>query len=95
MEKSTIDSQQTIIRTQKVQDCQTINDLEKLFDELKTVQGDSKEYSAEILKFKLEQLRFLLNSELKFDDVPWNVITRSHGIRAKCMELFYYEKHGS
>jgi len=88
------DTQRTLIRTQKVQDCQTISDLEKLFDEFKTIQGASKEYSSETLKFKLEQLRFLLNSELKFDDVPWNVITRSHGIRAKCMELFYYEKHG-
>lgn len=82
------------IRTQKVQDCQTIQELENLFDEFKTVKGTQKEYSSETLKFKIEQLRFLINSEITFDKVPWNVITRTHGIRAKCMELFFYEKNG-
>lgn len=82
------------LRTQQVQDCQTIPELENLFDEFNTVQGSMKEYSSETLKFKIEQLRFLLNSDTTFDKIPWNVITRTHGIRAKCMELFYYEKNG-
>jgi hypothetical protein len=79
-------------KTQKVQDCQTIAELETLFDEFQSVKGSHKDYDAEKLKLKIEQLRFLTNS-LPFEQVPWNVITREHGIRAKCMELFYYEKH--
>jgi hypothetical protein len=79
-------------RTQKIQDCQTIQELEKLFDEFGSIKGSHKEYDSEKLKLKIEQLRFLLAS-LPFEQVPWNIITRQHGIRAKCMELFYYEKH--
>lgn len=89
METLTIDE---LSRTQKIQDCQSISELEKLFDEFGTIRGSHKEYDSEKLKLKLEQLKFLMSS-MEFDKVPWNIITRTHGIRAKCMELFYYEKH--
>ena len=81
-----------VLRTQRVQDCQTIGELESLFDEFVIVKGSHKEYDAEKLKFKIEQLRFLV-AGLPFDEVAWNNITRTHGIRAKCMELFFYEKY--
>lgn len=80
-------------RTQRVQDCQTVEELEKLFDEFKSITGSHKEYDSQKLKGKLHQIRLMVNT-LPFDNVLWNVITRQHGIRAKCMELFYYEKHG-
>jgi hypothetical protein len=89
---STLTKEELQNRTQRVQDCQTIEELEKLFDEFKVITGSHKDYDAEKLKFKIEQMRFMLNS-VEFDKVLWNVITRQHGIRAKCMELFYYEKH--
>ena len=81
-----------MLRTQSVQDCQTIEELETLFDKFGTIKGSHKEYSSEKLKFKIGQLRAMLKST-PFDDVLRSVITRMHGIRAKCMELFYYEKH--
>ena len=80
------------VRTKRVQDCQTLSELELLFDEFKVVRGSHKEYDSEKLKFKIEQLRFLVNT-MPFDEIPWNNITRTYGIRAKCMELFFYEKH--
>jgi hypothetical protein len=79
-------------RTQRVQDCQNVDELMKLFDEFGTVVGSHKEYEAGKLKYKIAQLRLMVNT-LPFDNVMWNVITRTHGIRAKCMELFYYEKY--
>lgn len=97
MDKAQLDEQDRLIlremlRTQSVQDCETIEELETLFDKFVTVTGSHKEYSAEKLKFKIAQLRAMIKTT-PFDDVLWNVITRMHGIRAKCMELFYYEKH--
>lgn len=84
---------ENLTRTQEVQDCQTIDELEKLFDKFGIVKGTTKEYDAEKLKYKVEQIKFMINSGLDFDKISWNVITRTHGIRAKCMELFYYEKN--
>ena len=83
---------QSAYRTQLVQDCQTIEELEKVFEEFIVVTGSHKEYNSEKLKLKIGQLRQYVNS-VSFDMVPWNLITRTHGIRAKCMELFFYEKH--
>lgn len=80
--------------TQLVQDCENINELEKVFDEVCPIKGSHKEYTSEKLKYKLEQLRLFVNGGNDFDKVPWNIVTRSHGIRAKCMELFMYEKLG-
>jgi hypothetical protein len=81
-----------VLKTQAVQDVQTLEELENLFEEFGTVIGSHKEYDADKLKFKIAQLREMIKTT-PFDDVLWNVITRTHGIRAKCMELFYYEKH--
>ena len=86
-----MDTQQ-LIRTQQVQNCQSLKELEKLFDEFVVVIGSHKEYNSEKLKLKIEQLRLFV-STVSFDMIPWNIITRTHGIRAKCMELFFYEKH--
>ena len=43
-----------VLRTQRVQDCQTISELESLFDEFVIVKGSHKEYDAEKLKFKIQ-----------------------------------------
>lgn len=80
--------------TQLVQDCQSLTELEKIFDMICPIVGSHKEYTSEKLKYKIEQLRLFVNSGNDFDKVPWNLITRTHGIRAKCMELFMYEKLG-
>lgn len=82
----------TASRTLRIQECQNIKELEILFDEFKTVEGSHKTYNSSDLKAKIEQLRMMLQT-LPFDEIPWNIITRTYGIRAKCMELFYYEKH--
>ena len=80
--------------TQLVQNCQNIKELENVFDKICPIVGSHKEYTAEKMKLKIEQLRLFVNSGNDFDKIPWNIITRTHGIRAKCMELFMYEKLG-
>lgn len=73
--------------------CEDFEELKEVFDAICPIKGSRKEYDSESLKNKIEQLRIFVNT-LPFDNVPWNLITRTHGIRAKCMELFYYEKRG-
>jgi hypothetical protein len=80
------------LKTQMIQDCESFEELIEVLDNVCPMQGSRKEYSAERLKEKIEQLRSFL-SRVPFDQVPWNLITRTHGLRAKCMELFYYEKY--
>lgn len=85
-------SQEYCLRTQRVQDCQTILELESLLEEFGSVEGSHKSYTAEKLQFKISQLRSMMEIG-SLDIVPWNLMTRTHGLRAKCMELFLYEKN--
>lgn len=91
-------------RTQAVQNCQSIEELEMCFDNLKEIKGTkrvsfvenkplevTKTYTAEKMKAKILQLRQFISLGIPFENIPWNLMTRTHGIRAKCMELFYYE----
>jgi len=82
------------LKTQMVQDCQSLHELETVFDKICPIPGSRKSYESERLKEKIAQLRYFVNLDsVPFDKVPWNLITRTHGIRAKCMELFFYEKN--
>jgi hypothetical protein len=80
------------IRTKTVQDCQTLDELRDVFNMFGIVIGSHKEYNAEKLNYKLDQLQILVKT-MEFDRIPWTIITRTYGIRAKCMELFWYEKY--
>lgn len=80
-----------LLNYKKIQDCETFEQLEAVLDEIGIVPGSRKEYTANRLKEKIRQLRLLVNT-LPYDLVHWNLVTRTYGIRAKCMELFWYEK---
>ncbi len=77
-------------KTQRIQDCESFEELFAAFDEIGEIQGSRKPYSPERLKEKVVQIRLLMEG-LTFDRIPFNLITRTHGIRAKTMELFWYE----
>jgi hypothetical protein len=82
-------------KTQMVQDCQTIEELKSVFDQICPVQGSKKSYDAEKLKSKVSSLEFyVVKQKFQMDAVQWNLLTRTHGIRAKTMELLYYAKKG-
>lgn len=82
-------------KTQLIQDCEGFNELGAAFQVIGDVKGSSKSYTAERLTEKVSQLKFLIeHSGVSFDKIPFNNITRSHGIRAKVIELFYYEING-
>lgn len=98
VEKKVIENPREIIpdtiKTQMVQDAQSIESLCMVFDEICPVMGSQKEYTAEKLKQKIEQLKALIKvSNGNLNNIPWNLMTRTHGIRAKCMELFWYRKY--
>lgn len=77
-------------RTQMVQDCETLQQLYKVFDELVLIQGSRKEFTADMLKGKIEYLKKCKKENHSHNQIPWNLLTRTHGIRAKVMELFWY-----
>lgn len=86
-------------KTQMVQDCQSIKELIDLLIVIEPVQGSKKEYSAEKLKEKILTLDSYvdpndLGSGVSFNIIPWRTVTRTHGLRAKCMELLWYKKRG-
>lgn len=82
-------------KTLLVQDCENFEELYLAFDGIKEVEGSQKRYTASRLKEKTEFIRNLVKQTgSKSFDVPFNNITRTHGIRAKVMELCYYEFHG-
>lgn len=78
-------------KTQLVQDCQTLDELKEVFYKIELVKGSRKDYSAIKLISYLDGL-FLQKTELGYnmEDITWNLLTRTHGIRAKAMELIYY-----
>lgn len=79
------------LRTQLVQDCQTIDELKSVLDTLKEVEGSHSIYTATQIKDKIDLIQQHLSNGSMFTSIPWNWLTRSHGIRAKCMELFWYK----
>jgi len=80
-------------KTQTIQDCQSSSEMVDAFKTIGPVEGSHKQYSPERLAEKLQQLKDIYANN-PFDLVPWNNITRTHGIRAKAMEILYYEKRG-
>lgn len=79
-------------KTQVIQDCQNLEELLEAFDKIGAVEGSHKQYTPERLKEKIKQLEAYCVPDIPFEAVRWSIITRSHGIRAKCMELFFYKK---
>lgn len=78
------------LRTQLVQDCKTIDELKSVLDTLVEVEGSHSTYTATQIKDKIDLIQHLSNGG-EFTLIPWNWLTRTHGIRAKCMELFWYK----
>lgn len=81
-------------KTHTIQQADNADELFEAFDKIVEAQGSHKMYSAERLKEKYLMLRALVMSTKEMSKVPFNLITRTHGIRAKTMELLYYEVHG-
>lgn len=79
------------LRTQLVQDCKTINELKSVLDTLVEVEGSHSTYTAEQIKDKIDLIQEHLSNRSMFTSISWNWLTRTHGIRAKCMELFWYK----
>lgn len=79
------------LRTQLVQDCQSIDELKSVLDTLGEVEGSHSTYTATQIKDKIDLIQQHLSNGSTFTSIPWNWLTRSHGIRAKCMELFWYK----
>jgi hypothetical protein len=80
-------------KTQMVQDCQTSDELRETFLKIEPVKGSRKDYGAIKLIDYLDSL-ILQRTGLKYnmEEINWNLLTRTHGIRAKAMELIYYMK---
>ncbi len=84
-----------IEKTQLVQDCQTLEELKECFKKIEPIKGSQKEYSAEKLSEKVDLLsKICVVENCNIESIHWNLITRTHGIRAKLMELIYYTKKG-
>lgn len=79
------------LRTQLVQDCKTINELKSVLDTLIEVEGSHSTYTADYMKDKIDLIQQHLSNGSMFTSISWNWLTRTHGIRAKCMELFWYK----
>lgn len=79
------------LRTQLVQDCQTIYELKSVLDTLVEVEGSHSIYTATQIKDKIDLIQQHLSNGSMFTSIPWNWLSRTHGIRAKCMELFWYK----
>jgi hypothetical protein len=80
-----------VLRTQMVQDCQSIAELKEIINMLGEVEGPHSIYTAETLKERIDMLGVNLSNGTPYTSIEWNWLTRTHGIRGKCMELFYYE----
>ena len=70
--------------------CENFDDLIKAFEEIGEISGSSKTYSPETMKHKILQLRILLGAQGFHKRLPFNVVTRKYGIRAKAIELSWY-----
>jgi hypothetical protein len=79
-------------KTQMIQDAQNAEELFAAFEKIGSVVGSRKSYTREVLEQKYITLRQLCKT-IDFGNVPFNNLTRTHGIRAKAMELLFYEKH--
>src|SRR3990172_2008515 len=75
-------------KTQMVQDCQTVAELKDVIKKIAPVQGSQKLYEAEKLLEKIEQVKLLR----EVDYSALTIMTRTHGLRAKLMELMFYEE---
>ena len=71
-----------------VQDCQTVAELKDVIKKIAPVQGSQKLYEAEKLLEKIEQVKLLR----EVDYSALTIMTRTHGLRAKLMELMFYEE---
>lgn len=80
-----------VLRTQLVQDCRSIEELKGVLDTLKEVQGSHSVYTAETLKERIDSIGRNLSDGDSYSSIEWNWLTRTHGIRSKCMELFFYK----
>lgn len=70
-------------KTQMVMDCQNIAELKDVIRKISPVQGTQKLHTADKLIEKIEQIKLL---------GEFYIMTRTHGLRAKLMELSLYEK---
>lgn len=73
-----------------ISNCESFGELSAAFDKIGPVRGSRKYYSPAKMKGKIEQLMVFLDGTNKLEDVPFNIFTRTYGIRAKAMELSYY-----
>ena len=81
------------LRTQLVQDCKSITELKGVMDMLEEVEGSHSVYTAETLKERIDIIETDLSNGTPYTSIRWNYLTRTHSIRGKCMELFYYETY--
>lgn len=81
-------------RTQLIQDCRSIEQLKGVIDILEEVEGSRNIiYTSEKIKERIGLIETNLSNGIPYTSIEWNIITRTHGLRAKCMELFYYETY--
>lgn len=81
------------LRTQLVQDCRSIQELKSVIDTLEEIEGSHSIYASEYIKSRIDLIGTNLSNGIPYVNICWNWLTRTHGIRGKAMELFYYETY--